>query len=226
MFKITIGGRMVRKIIDLTMPLKTGSPVFPAYPIPIVHTWVNVKEHGFYANLLLLVEHTGTHVDSPAHFIADGKTIDELPLEKFICRGVVVDASMKEEKEEIKREDVENALKNLGVSVGPGWIVLFYTGYDELAGRPEWFNHPGLGEEASKYLVQLGVSAVGIDAPSIDQPPFPAHKTLLPNDIVVYENLTNLKMLLGVRGFKFIGLPLKIVKGSASPVRAIAIVEE
>jgi len=77
------------RIIDLTMKLKTGSPVFPAYPIPIVHTRVNIRDHGFYANLLMMVEHTGTHVGSPAHFIEGAPTIDMVPLDRFMGLGVV-----------------------------------------------------------------------------------------------------------------------------------------
>ncbi len=70
------------------------------------------------------------------------------------------------------------------------------------------------------------MNAVGIDAPSIDYEPFPAHNILLPKGIVIYENLTNLKELLGKVGFQFIGLSLKIENGSASPVRAVAVLEE
>ncbi|MFI5421534.1 MAG: cyclase family protein, partial [Nitrososphaerales archaeon] len=78
-------------------------------------------------------------------------------------------------------------------------------------------------EEASRYLVDLQVNAVGFDAPSPDHPPFPAHKILLPHSIGVYENLTNLEKLLG-RKFFFVGAPLPLTGGSASPVRALAIV--
>jgi len=127
----------------------------------------------------------------------------------------------------ISAEIIDRALGELDVSLDLEWTVFFYTGYDAKAGIPEWFNHPGLNESGVRYLAdRKNVKAVGIDAPSIDQEPFPGYKMLLPKGIVVYENLTNLKELLGVKGFRFIGLPLKIEKGSASPVRAIAIIED
>ena len=217
---------MPRKIIDLTMDLKTNAPVFPGYPIPIVHRWTSIEEHGYYSNLLMFVEHTGTHVDSPAHFIKDAPTIDKVSLERFMGKGVVIDVTGLAPKAAITAEIIESKLKELGVEIGPGWIVLFYTGYDTKAGTPEWFNHPGLDESGAKYLAEKNINAVGIDAPSIDQAPFPGHKILLPKGIVIYENLTNLKKLLEKPGFQFIGIPLKIINGSASPVRAIAIVEE
>ena len=205
------------------MEIKTNTPVFPIYPIPIVHTWTNIKEHGFYSNLLVLVEHAGTHVDSPAHVVEGGETIDLISLERFMGEGIVVDTSALPPKASITRPFLEEALRGHGV--GKGWVVLVMTGYDSKAGTPQWFEHPGLDETAADYLVELGVNAVGIDAPSVDHPPYPAHERLLRSGVVIYENLTNLKPLIGKR-FKFIGVPLRIVRGSASPVRAVAILEE
>jgi len=214
------------KIIDLSFEIHTGAPVFPLYPVPIVHKWTSIDEHGYYSNLLMFVEHTLTHVDVPAHFVKNGLTVEQMPLERFMGKCVVIDVSNKPPKYEITPEDIESQLKRLNVNVGPGWILLFYTGYDRKIGTPDFFNHPGLGWASSKYVAELKVNGVGFDAPSVDHKPFPAHKTLLPKGIVLYENLTNLDKLVGLAGFKFIGLPLKIRKGSASPVRAIAIIEE
>jgi kynurenine formamidase len=211
------------KVVDLSMEIRTNTPVFQIYPIPIVHTWTNIREHGFYSNLLMLVEHTGTHVDAPAHVIEGGETIDSMPLERFMGDGVVVDASALPPKASITRALLEEALRRRGV--GRGWVVLVMTGYDSKAGTPQWFEHPGLDGEAADYLVELGVNAVGIDAPSMDHPPYPAHERLLRRGILIYENLTNLRPLIDKR-FKFIGVPLRIAKGSASPVRAIALLEE
>ncbi len=211
------------KIVDLSMEIKTNTPVFQIYPIPIVHTWTNIREHGFYSNLLVLAEHTGTHVDAPAHVVEGGETIDSIPLERFAGEGVVVDASYLPPKASITKSLLEEALGKRGV--GRGWVVLIMTGYDSKAGTSQWFEHPGLDETAADYLAGLEVSAVGIDAPSVDHPPYPAHERLLRRGIVIYENLTNLRPLIGKR-FKFVGVPLKIARGSASPVRAMAVLEE
>lgn len=213
------------KIIDLSMPLYTGLPVFEGYPVPVVHEWTSIDRDGYYSNILILVEHTGTHVDSPAHFIKGAPSIDEVPLERFMGKALVVDVSKLGEKEEIKARHIIEAEQRFNVRVGRGWIVLFHTGYDRFIGSEKWFKHPGLGEEASRFLVERGVNAVGIDAPSIDHEPFPAHKVLLPNNIVIYENLTNLDKVKDVAGFMVYGFPLKIKRGSASPVRVIAVLE-
>lgn len=216
---------MVR-VLDLTLALGTRGPVFPGYPTPIAHTWTTDERDGYYLNLLQFVKHMGTHVDSPAHFVKDAPTIDKVPLGKFMGKGVVIDVSDLSKRGAITREIVEKRLGEQGVEVGPGWVVLSYTGYNEKAGTPEWFEHPDLDEAGAKYLAEKNINAVGIDAPSIDHEPFPAHTVLLSKGIVIYENLTGLKELVGKPGFKFIGLPLKIENGSASPVRAVAILEE
>ncbi len=215
----------VARIIDLSMTLYTGLPVFEGYPVPVVHEWTSIEKHGYYSNILILVEHTGTHVDAPAHFIERAPTIDEVPLDRFMGKGLVVDVSGLGEKEEIKPEHIIEAEQRFNVRVGEGWIVLFHTGYDRYVGSEKWYRHPGLGEPAARFLVERGVNAVGIDAPSIDHEPFPAHKTLLPNNIVIYENLTNLDKVKDKAGFMVYGFPLKIKKGSASPVRVIAVIE-
>jgi kynurenine formamidase len=52
---------------------------------------------------------------------------------------------------------------------------------------------------------------------------FAAHKTLFPKEIAIYESLNNLDKLLN-KEFLFVGAPLRLVGGSASPVRALAVV--
>ena len=86
-----------------------------------------------------------------------------------------------------------------------------------------WLKNPGLSEEGSRYIIQMNFNAVGFDAPSPDQPPFMAHKLLLPEGIVIYENLANLDKVLG-KHFLFVGTPLALVGGTASPCRPVALV--
>ncbi len=84
----------------------------------------------------------------------------------------------------------------------------------------------GISKEAANYFVKLGVDLVGVDSPSIDHPDaskFPVHNTLLPHDILIVENLSNLGNIHANR-FKFSAMPLKLKEGTGSPVRAIAMV--
>ncbi len=215
----------IKEIVDLSVPLKSlDTPVFPGYPQPLKAPFTTVRDQGYSSFVWIFVEHTSTHVDSPAHFFDQGATVDRVPISKYVGRGVVLDFSKKPPRYSLTKEDVAEAISH-SVSdekVGRGWVLLFYTGYTEKSRSPDWLDHPELSEEACNFIASLGVNAVGFDAPSPDHPPFPAHKILLPKMISVYENLTNLDKLLGKR-FLFFGAPIALAGGSASPVRAFAI---
>jgi len=215
----------IKEVVDLSAPLKSlDTPVYPGYPQPLRATFTSIKEAGYASYVWTFVEHTSTHVDAPSHFIEGGLSIDQVPISKYLGRGVVLDFSKKPAMYPIKKEDVVNGLDQLGAKekIGQGWVLLFYTGYTAKSRTPEWVKHPELSKEACEYIADLRVNAIGFDAPSPDHAPFPAHKILLPKTIGVYENLSNLDKLLG-KEFLFVGAPLALSGGSASPVRPVAI---
>jgi len=214
------------RIVDLTRPIKSlNTPMFPGYPQPLRTVLTTIEEHGYRSHVWTLVEHTSTHVDAPAHFVSGGTTIDEMPLETFVGWGTAIDMSFKEPESLITRRELEERIEELrrrGIDVGEGWVLIIHTGYGDKAGTPEWFRHPGLSEDACRYLLELGIKAVGVDAPSPDRDPFPAHRLLLPRGVAIYENLANTDKIVGTK-FLFVGAPLKLERGTASPVRALAI---
>jgi arylformamidase len=215
----------IKEVVDLSAPLKSlDTPVYPGYPQPLRATFTSIKEAGYASYVWTFVEHTSTHVDAPSHFIEGGLSIDQVPISKYLGKGVVLDFSKKPAMYPIKKEDVVNGLDQLGAKekIGQGWVLLFYTGYTAKSRTPEWVKHPELSKEACEYIADLRVNAIGFDAPSPDHAPFPAHKILLPKTIGVYENLSNLDKLLG-KEFLFVGAPLALSGGSASPVRPVAI---
>jgi kynurenine formamidase len=67
------------------------------------------------------------------------------------------------------------------------------------------------------------VKGVGVEAESIDEPPFPLHRLFLQAGVLIYENLTGVAHLVG-KDILFFGFPLKISSATASPVRAVAII--
>ena len=215
------------KIIDLSRTIKEDMPVFPAYATPVIREWTKLELHGFRSNLLMVIEHTGTHVDSPAHFMERGLSIDDVPLERFYGRATMIDLhGLAADNKKFTVDEIRKAVSKAKVSVR-GSIVLLYTGWEDMWGTDVYLKNPGLSKDSSEYLVRQKVKAVGIDAPSIDSgdsEDFPAHKVLLRAGIPVYENLSNLKAL-ETPEFTFNAFPLKIERGSASPVRAVAIRE-
>lgn len=210
------------KVVDLTMEIRgLSTPVFPGYPQPLKSSLYTIEEHGYYSCIWTFVDHTATHVDSPAHFVKDGKSVEKIPLSSVVSRGLVLDFRNVKPKHKITASELE---EKLGKARKPkNFVILFLTGYSRFAGSKKWFKHPEIGEDACKLLTKEGVSAVGIDAPSPDRAPFLAHRILLSKGVVIFENLTNLEKLLG-KEFTFVGAPLLLHGGSASPVRAFALI--
>ena len=79
------------KIYDLSQPLNQKSPFWPYYP-PFEVKYIKRKaEHGVNAQYIQTSNHMGTHLDAPRHFVTNGRTIDEIPMEWLCGPGVIVD---------------------------------------------------------------------------------------------------------------------------------------
>lgn len=211
------------RYVDLTQPISPSTRVFPGYPQPIVHKWTTIREEGYFSNLLVFVEHTATHMDSPAHFIEGAPTIDKLPPEKFFSRALVL-GFKKRPGEPVSRREVEEALRDAKAKVGRGWYVFFAFGWDRVESFEDWLKYPYLEDDVADLLVELGVEGIGVDTPSPDLAPFNVHKKLLPRSIVIIENLAGIVELAG-ESFNVVMLPLKVEGGSGAPVRVIGILE-
>ncbi len=213
---------VVREVIDLSVPVKSGTTrVYPGDPEPLRSLQATIAKDGFETFLWTLGDHTGTHVDSPAHFIAGATTIESLSITTYIGPGIVLDFTDAKAKYSISKADIIKKLDNRKLHAGS--ILLFHTGYTQKVFMDEWLEHPSLSEEAAHYIVELGVNAIGVDAASPDHSPFPVHKILLSHNVGIIENLANLGRALH-RDFLFVGAPLTLVGGSGSPVRALALV--
>lgn len=82
------------KIIDLTLPLYTGMPVYPGDPEASIELIQTIDKHGWNMRRLEINTHDGTHVNSPIHGIANGKSLDDFPLESF-CGSAIIFTSEK-----------------------------------------------------------------------------------------------------------------------------------
>ncbi len=214
------------EIIDLSAPLVSqNSPVYPGTPQPLRSTFLAFGDSEFHSNVWTFEEHTGTHVDAPAHILPDGPSIEKTPLSRYVGQGAVLDFSRHPPKSAITRKDVLKCLDEEGLTskLGLDWILLFRTGHTEKFGTAAWMDNPGLDRGACELIADLQVKGIGFDAASPDKEPYPAHKILLPRGVAIYENLANLEKVLHLR-FIFVGVPLNFVGGTASPVRAFALI--
>ena len=215
-------------IVDLSQEISPEMQVYPGYPSATIVPWNKHDTHGFVTEAIFHITHIGTHVDAPFHFDPTGMKVHQIPPAKLIADGLVLNLTHKGPKDLITVRDVEKAEEAARRPMQTGDIVLLQTGWEEHLGKPEYISsYPGISRECAEYLVSKKIGAVGLDTPSADHPDdvaFPAHKTLLSNGVLIIENLVNLSRI-GVRRFKFIGLPLKIHNSSGSPIRAVALIE-
>ncbi|MNJ43990.1 Kynurenine formamidase [compost metagenome] len=200
-------------IIDLSHLIVDGMPVFPGdEETVLLHSKRFEKDH--YNNHQLSINmHAGTHIDGPMHLTDSNVYLNELPLDNFIGEGCLLDVTGQSTIH--YREEYERAIK-------PGQIVLLHTGHSRYFGDARYFtDYPVLTLDFAKLLIRKQVKMIGIDTPSPDKHPFDIHKYLFEHRIPIAENLTNLELLVNVKSFEIIALPLHI-KSDSSPARIIA----
>jgi kynurenine formamidase len=203
-----------------------------------------VTEQGYYyaANRFCAAEHGGTHIDAPVHFAEGRPTLDEVPVERLLGPGALVDVSAAAASDPDYRVSVSD-FEAWEARHGPlpeGSIVLLRTGYGRHWGDrarylgtqrtgPEAVSElhfPGLHPDAARWLVERrSIGAIGLDTPSIDYGQsklFESHRILFERDIPAFENLAQLEAL-PETNFFMVALPMKIRGGSGGPLRAIAI---
>lgn len=220
---------MPQKIIDLSHNLDAATPFFAGLSAAeiSVHTTIP-PEHppgtpgaGNVSSLKTNL-HVGTHMDAPFHFYHRGATIDQIALERCVGPALLIDLTHKQAKEEITAAD----LAPYRAAIQQTNKVIFHTGWAKHWQQPSYFSdYPVIGVDSARLLVECAVDLVGVDTPSVDNPPYSTHFTLLGNNLLIVENLTNLHQI-GHDHFHFIALPLKITGRDASPVRVIALIDE
>jgi kynurenine formamidase len=214
----------VRRIVDLSVPLSESTQVYPGDSALSAEPAATIEADGFNQLSLRLGSHTGTHVDAPYHFRADGARVDELDLSLFAGEGTVIDVTGLAPRARITWAAIAPAAGRLR----PGVIALLHTGWPSHYGTPAYFDHPFLDADACRRLLDLGVRTFLLDVPSIDETPdadhpgegFPAHRLVAAAGGVIGENL---------RGFERIDftpfvtcLPLRLAGADGAPVRAVA----
>lgn len=221
--------------VDLTHTLEDGIPAVPTHA-RFGHVLYGSHALGHHAchYQLVMGEHSGTHIDAPLHFIAEGPTsygVDAILPERTVGRAATIGVPDLSPGETLGAERIQEWEEEFG-PIEPGDVVLFGFGWDKLwrtgaEARGFLEGWPGLSEEAAQYLVDKRVSLVGTDAVSIDVsgfPEHPAHHVLLGNEVYIVENLKNLGNLPPF--CVFLAMPLKVEGGSGSPLRAVALVPD
>lgn len=211
-------------IIDLSWPVAPGMPMYPGDPPMSLAPMGSIAVQGWLSHLASLPAHSGTHLDAPAHVMAGGTTLAELPLSRFAGPGLVLDLRQRAAGlfGPVTEEDLAPLLRGVR---GAGFLLL-WTGVEGLWHEPErYYASGGLTGGAARLLAAIsGLSGVGLDCGSADvdgAAGLPAHHALLGAGVLVVENLRGLGQL-PASGFTFLALPILGLDGS--PVRAAALV--
>jgi kynurenine formamidase len=239
------------KVVDLTSPLGTETPVIglppqfgnsPGLTIDVISCFDD-KGPAWYWNVLHLGEHTGTHFDAPVHWITGrdlpDNTCETIPVRRFIGPACVIDVSGEVAKNEdflLMPDHVAAWEKQHGKIPKDSWVLL-RTDWSKRAAAKDFLNvrddgphSPGFHRTTSELLARdravlgVGVETVGTDAGQAGtfDPPFPNHATMHGNGRFGLASLRNLDQL-PATGAIVIAAPLKIVAGSGSPLRVLAI---
>jgi arylformamidase len=204
---------------DISVPLKQGMNYFPTDPAPPKIYRYHDVEMGAKVTMSMLeiISHTGTHIDTPLHFIPGGSTVTDMPLDATIgpCRVLEI-----KDQQKIKAAELEP------YNIKKGERILCKTRNSPKTYTSDKFveDYVYLDGDAADYLVSRGIILFGLDNITIGH--FKetdnlnrTHRTLLAAGIYILEDLA----LEGVPAgeYELLCLPLLMWKGDAGPCRAI-----
>lgn len=239
------------RVVDLTQPLSGETPVLPLpaqwknTPPFQLRELSRYDERGpaWYWNAFETGEHTGTHFDAPVHWVSGkdlaNNTVDTIPSGQFVGPACVLDVTREVERDAdflVTPETLLGWEKQNGRVPAGAWVLL-RTEWSKREGAKSYINlkddgphTPGWTRAASEFLARerdilgVGVETVGTDAGQAAKmdPPFPNHFIMHGSGKFGLAGLCNLDQL-PPTGAVVIAAPLKIVGGSGSPLRVIAI---
>ncbi len=227
---------MARRVIDLSQPLSRESQLHPFFPPTqilrdILHADAAAGRPSFNAEIIITSNHAATHVDAFGHYDKEGAAIAEMPLETFCGDAICVDIREYPRGHDVTAAETERAVEASGEELRQGDILLFCSDhYNRTAGTPAFLDgFCGISADAVHWMADHGVKIFGVETISPDlvylTDEYPTHKACAERRVTHFENLNNLKEVVG-RRFQFFGFPLRLETAYGSPVRAVAIVED
>jgi kynurenine formamidase len=239
------------KVIDLSIPLGTETqvidlpPMFAPSPGLSMEVISRYDEHGpgWYWNTITLGEHTGTHFDAPIHWVTGkdlpGNATDTIPAKQFVGPGCVIDVSRESAADAdflLTPEHIAEWEATHGRIPAGAWVLL-RTDWSKRSGAAflnadaDGPHTPGFHQRASEFLAHqrdvlgVGVETIGTDAGQAGRftPPFPNHTIMHGAGKFGLASLCNLDQL-PATGSIVIAAPLKLVNGSGSPLRVLALI--
>lgn len=221
---------------DMTHTLSESFPTYFGTPGIEMNQLNNFAEHSFNLFEYRLMEHTGTHIDAPLHFSADGTSVDELPIENLVAPLCVIDIATRAADDadtQVTPDDIKAWIAKHGdipahacVAMHSGWGAKVSTdGFRNFDGEKQ--HYPGFHIEAATMLMEeTDAASIAVDTLSLDHgisADFATHYAWLPTGRFGIENLANLDKVPASGATLVIGAP-KHKGGTGGPARIFALV--
>ena len=217
------------KVVDLTHPWDGDFPTFDGKPGILYEPDKILDRDGYQLWKLTIFEHSGTHVDAPLHFSADGASVDQLPAAGLVCPLCVLDLRAKASEDAnamVQSEDIEAWISANG-EIPAGAVVAMHSGWAAYRTDSDGnFAFPGFSKAATDMLAGMDVAGIGVDTLSLDpgnSADFAVHNSWLPGGRYGIENLAGLDQMPAAGATIFVGAPSH-KRGTGGPARIIAVV--
>ncbi len=193
-----------KRVYDLEQPRTAGMPIHPAHRPGYFYQLHRRHKDGYFprqhgprsaaSGILVMMEHTGTHIDALSHQSADlhlyggvevtpqvetprGFTVHGIEtMDPIVTRGVLLDVCAVKGQDplpahyRITAGDLEAASRLRGVVVQPGDALLVRTGYANLWGdEARYLAAAGVSREGSEWAAERKVRCVGADNMTWDE---------------------------------------------------------
>lgn len=224
------------QVVDLTHTLHPAFPTFGGDPAIAIDRIKNVATDGYSMNRLTYAEHVGTHFDAPAHFSANGPTVDLLPARQLVCPLAIIDITARaagNADAQVVPEDIAAYERGHG-RIPAGACVALRSGWDAHVGTAKFRNagaggamaFPGFRPDVAKLLLERNVAGVAVDTLSLDHggsKDFAFHVAWLGAGRWGLECAANLGDL-PAKGATIVAGAPKIAGGTGGPGRVFALV--
>lgn len=226
------------RIVDLSNTISTDIPRWPGDPAVQIEDVATFEKDGYYLRTLTIGEHSGTHMNAPSGFHANGICIDAYSPGSLVVPAVVIDVREKvqDNPDYALTQDDLLAWESENGEVPSGSLVILYTGWQDRWNDPVAFinqdsegnlHYPGFAPETTQYLLeQREIAGVGIDTHGVDpglDVNFATNTQVLANNGIVLECLARLDQLPATGATLSLGV-LRLEDGSGAPLAVTAFV--
>lgn len=204
------------KIIDISVPIHPKMHVYPGdQALSVMPTAQIAQGDPYNLTAITMSSHTGTHLDSPYHFVPQGAKVDELPLDLFMGRAWVcaLENLRSIGAQDLAQQGIPDGVERLLIKTANSRLW-------QRQGFQESFVY--LKPDAARWIVSRGIRLVGLDYLSVEEMGTPkpeTHLTLLGAGVVILEGLNLSAVEPG--SYTLVCFPLRIANGDGAPCRAV-----